>query len=60
MSDVFCSHEVNSEKSDMVFNMLTKKVLPESLAKEFLETEREVRKLHEKFIKERIAGPKSI
>ena len=60
MSDVFCSHEINSEKSDIVFNVLTKKVLPESLAKEFLETEKEVRELHEKSIEERIVEAKSI
>ena len=60
MSDEFCSHEINSEKSDIVFNVPTKTVLPESLAKEFLETEREVRELHEKFIEERIVGPKSL
>ena len=41
MSDVFCSHEINFEKSEVVLNALTKKVLPESLAMEFLETERE-------------------
>ena len=41
MSDVFCSHQINFEKSEVVLNALTKKVLPESLAMEFLETERE-------------------
>ena len=41
MSDVFCSHEINFEKSEVVLNALTKKVLPENLAMEFLETERE-------------------
>ena len=60
MSDVFCSHEINFEKSDVVFNVLTKKVLPESLAMEFLEIEREGRKFYEKFIEERIVGSKSI
>ena len=35
MSEVFCSHEINFEKSDIVFNVLTKKVLPESCALEF-------------------------
>ena len=37
---VFCSHEINLEKSDVLFNVLTKKVLPESFAREFLEIER--------------------
>ena len=60
MSDVFCSHEINFEKSDVVLNVLTEKVLPESLAMEFLETERDGRKLYEKFIEERIVGSKSI
>ena len=60
MSDVFCSREINFEKSEVVFNVLTKKVLPESLAMEFLEIEREGRKLYEKFIEERIVGSKSI
>ena len=43
MSEVFCSHEINFEKFDVVLNALTKKVLPESLAMEFLEIEREGR-----------------
>ena len=60
MSDVFCSHEINFEKSDVVLNVLTEKVLPESLAMEFLETERDGRKLYEKFIEERIVGSKFI
>ena len=34
MSDMFCSHEIKFEKFDVVFNVLTKKVLPESLAME--------------------------
>ena len=33
MSDVFCSYEINVEKSDVVSNVLTKKVLPKNLAK---------------------------
>ena len=61
ISYLFCSHELNFEKSDVLYcNVLTKKVLPENLAKEFLETEREGRKLHEQFIKKRIVGSKSI
>ena len=60
MSHMFRSHEINFEKSDVLFNALTKKVLPESFAKEFLETERERRKLHEQFIEKRIVGSKSI
>ena len=55
MSYVFCSHGINFEKSDVLFNVLTKKVLPE-----FLEIERERRKLHEQFLEKRIVGSKSI
>ena len=55
MSYVFCSHDINFEKSDVLFNVLTKKVLPE-----FLEIERERRKLHEQFLEKRIVGSKSI
>ena len=60
ISDVFCPREINFEKYDVVFNVLTKKVLPESLAMEFLEIERQGRKLYEKFIEERIVGSKTI
>ena len=60
MSDVFCSHEINFEKSDVVFNVLIKKVFPESLAMKFFEIEKEGRKLYEKFIKKRIVVSKSI
>ena len=60
MSDVFCSHEINFEKSDVVFNVLIKKVFPESLAIKFFEIEKEGRKLYEKFIKKRIVVSKSI
>ena len=56
----FCSHEINLEKSDVLFNVLTKKVLPESFAREFLDIERERRKLQEQFIEKRIVGSKSI
>ena len=60
ISYLFCSHELNFEKSDELFNMLTKKVLPKKLAKESLEIEKEGRKLHEQFIEKRIVGSKSI
>ena len=40
--------------------MLTKKVLPENLAKEFLEIERETLKLYKHSIEEWIVGSKSI
>ena len=56
MSEVFCSHEVNFEKSDIVFNVLTNKVLPESRALKFLEIERDGRKLYGKFIEEWIVA----
>ena len=57
---MFCSHEINFEESDLALNVRTKKVLPEGFAKEFLEIERELCKLHEQFIKERIVESKSI
>ena len=60
MSNLFCSHEINFEESDLALHVLTKKVLPEGFAKEFLEIERELCKLHEQFIKERIVESKSI
>ena len=43
-----------------MFNVLTKIALPKSLAMEFLEIEREGRKLYEKSVEERIVGSKSI
>ena len=52
ISDVFYSNEINFEKSDVLFNVLTKKVLPENFVKEFLEIDREGCKLCEQFIKE--------
>ena len=52
ISDVFCSIKINFEKSDVLFNVLTKKLLLENFVKEFLEIEREGRKLCEQFIKE--------
>ena len=60
MSDVVCSHEINFQKFDVVFNVLTKKVFPESLTKEVLEIERKGLKLYEQFIEERKVGSKSI
>ena len=60
MSDVFYPHDINFEKSDVVLNVLTKKVLPKNFATEFLEIERERRKLYEQFIEEWIVESKSI
>ena len=60
MSEVFASHEVNFENSDVLYNVLTKKVLPDNLAKEFLEIEKEGQCLYEQFIEERIVGSKCI
>ena len=57
---MFCSHEINLEKSDLALNVFTKKVLPEGFNTEFLEIEREQRKLQEQFIEERIVESKSI
>ena len=50
-SDMFCSNEINFEKSEVLFNVLTKKMQPENFVKEFLEIEREGCKLCEQFIK---------
>ena len=44
----------------LVFNVITKKVLPEKFAKEFLEIEDEENKLYKLFIEESIVGSKSI
>ena len=60
MAEMFCSHEINFEKSDIVSNVLTNKVLPESRALKFLEIERDGRKLYGKFIEEWIVGSRSI
>ena len=60
MSGVFASHEVNFENSDVLYNVLTKKVLPDNLAKEFLEIEKEGQCLYEQFIEERIVRSKCI
>ena len=57
---MFCSHEINFEKSDLALNVFTKKVLPEGFNTEFLEIEREQRKLQEQVIEERIVESKSI
>ena len=60
MSDVFYSHEINFEKFDVVFNVLTKKCCLKALPWNYIETEQEGHKLYEKFIKERIVGSNSI
>ena len=39
MSDMFCSHEINFEKSDVVLNVLTKKCCLKAFSKEFLDIE---------------------
>ena len=54
------SHDVNFEESEIVYNVLTNKVLPNALANEFLAAEEEGEKLYTKFIEERLVGPKSI
>ena len=46
LSQVFVSHEVKFDETDLVFNLITKKVLPEKFAKEFLEIEDEGNKLY--------------
>ena len=60
LNQVFVSHEVKFDETDLVFNVITKTVLPEKFAKEFLEIEDEENKLYKLFIEERIVGSKSI
>ena len=60
LSQVCVCHEVKFDETDLVFNVITKKVLPEKFAKEFLEIEDEGNKLYTLFIEERIVGSKSI
>ena len=60
LSEVFASHEVDFENSDVLNNVLTKKVPPDNLAKEFLEIEKEGQCLYEQFIEEQIVGSKCI
>ena len=60
MSQVFVSYEVKFDETDLVFNVITKKVLPQKFAKEFLEIEDEGNKWYKLFIEERMAGSKSI
>ena len=43
-----------------VYNIITKKVLPENLCREFLEVEEEGKRLYDKFVQERIVGETSI
>ena len=57
---VFVSHKVKFDETDLVFNVITKKLLPEEFAKEFLGIEDEGNKLYKLFIEERIVGSKSI
>ena len=57
---VFVSHEVNFDETVLVFNVITKKVLPEKYSKEFLEIDDESDKLYNSFINERTVGSKSI
>ena len=57
---VFLSHKVKFDETDLVFNVITKKLLPEEFAKEFLGIEDEGNKLYKLFIEERIVGSKSI
>ena len=59
VSEVLKSHDVNFEESEIVYNVLTNKVLPNALANEFLAAA-EGEKLYRKFIEERLVGLKSI
>ena len=60
LSQVFVSHEVKFNETDLLFNVITKKVLTEKFAKEFLEIENEGNKLKKLFVEERIVGSKFI
>ena len=57
---VLLSHKVKFDETDLVFNVITKKLLPEEFANEFLGIEDEGNKLYKLFIEERIVGSKSI
>ena len=54
---MFVSHEAKFDETELVFIVITKKVLPEKFAKEFLEIKDEENKLYKL---ERIVVSKSI
>ena len=57
LTQMFVSHKVKFDDTDLVFYVITKKVPPEKL---FLEIEDKGNKLYKLFIEERIFGSKSI
>ena len=59
VQECFFSRDILFEKSDVVFNVLTKKLLPGNLAKELSEIKKEWCKFYEKVIKEQMVAPKS-
>ena len=60
LMDVFTTHKVNFDNDHNVYNILTKAILPEKSADQFLKIEEEGEKLLNDFINERLCGTKSI
>ena len=59
--DVLSTHSCNFDKTDQqVFNIVTKAVLSEKSAEQFLQVEKEGEKLRESFIQDRLRGSSSI
>ena len=60
LDETFKTQNVNFDKSECVFNVITKKDLNPKLAEEFLAHQTIGKELLENFIKERFKGEKSI
>ena len=60
LDETFKTQNVNSDESEFVFNVITKKVLNPKLAKEFLALETIGKELLGNFTKERFEEEKSI
>ena len=58
--EVFDTHDINFETCGEVFNILTKKVLPENLAQNFLSVKEIGEQKYWDFVNERLLGEKSI
>ena len=60
ISEVFHTYDVGFDDTDGVFNILTKKVLPQPSAERFLDVQKIGEERYECFVKERIEGDSSI
>ena len=60
LKDIFVLHEITFEESEQVYNIITKAVLDQKLAEQFLSCEKEGEKLLSKFNEERLNGNISI